>query len=199
VPPSAADTAPLAQPKRPRRADAQRNYELLLRAAKELFNERGVDVPLDDIARRAGVGNATMYRHFPTRQEMIIAVYADEVAVLCAHGDALRTERSPGDALFSWLKAFIAHVATKRQLALALPNDRGGRRSELFDRWHEAMRAQASALLSRAQESGAVRTDVVVSDLLALAHGIALTGVDADQTHRLLRIIRHGTDPSSPQ
>lgn len=187
----------MQQPRRSRRMDARRNYELLLSAAREVFNARGVDAPLDDIARRAGIGNATMYRHFPTRRELIIAVYADEVATLCLQGEALLEEVSPGDALFSWLRAFIAHIATKRELALALANDQGGQRSALFERWHEAMHATASALLTRAQRSGAIRADLDVSDLLALANGIALTGVDTGQAERLLLLLRHGIDPGS--
>jgi AcrR family transcriptional regulator len=193
APSDAASPPPAEQPRRPRRADARRNYELLLAAAKEIFNEHGVDAPLDDIARRAGVGNATMYRHFPTRRELIIAVYADEVTALCGQGEALLDEASPDDALFGWLHSFIAHVATKRELALALTDDRGGRRSALFGRWHEAMHSTASALLTRAQRSGTVRTDLDVSDLLRLTNGIALSGADPDQAERLLVLVRRGT------
>ncbi|GAA3515547.1 AcrR family transcriptional regulator [Streptosporangium album] len=189
-----ADLPPRARPERPRRADAQRNYESLLASAKRVFDEQGVDAPLDDVARRAGVGNATMYRHFPTRRELIIAVYADEVTELCARGETLLGEEPPGDALFTWLRTFIAHVATKRELALALADDHGGQRSTLFHRWHAAMHASASALLTRAQRAGAVRADLDTSDLLALANGIALTGADSDQAERLLLLIRHGTD-----
>jgi len=193
--PSGATPPPRTErPRRPRRADARRNYELLLAAAKDVFAEGGVDAPLDDIARRAGVGNATLYRHFPTRREVIIAVYADEVTALCAQGAALLDERSPGDALCGWLQAFIAHVAAKRELALALTNDREGQRSALFDRWHAAMRATASALLTRAQRSDAIRADLDVSDLLALANGIALTGADAGRAERLLLLLRRGMD-----
>jgi AcrR family transcriptional regulator len=176
------------------RADARRNHDLLLAAAKEVFAERGADAPLDDVARRAGVGNATMYRHFPTREELVIAVYSDEVTALCEQGEALLREEAPGDALFGWLGAFIAHVATKRGLALALTDDRAGRRSALFDRWHEAMHATASALLARAQRAGAVRAELDVADLLALANGIALTGADEERIHRLVWLIRTGTD-----
>jgi AcrR family transcriptional regulator len=111
---------------RPRRADARRNYERVLAAAKELFGELGVTAPLDEIARRAGVGNATMYRHFPTRRELVIAVYAGEVSTLCELGQsiALLADSSPVDALFRWLRAFIIHVATKRELP---PDDTAGR------------------------------------------------------------------------
>jgi AcrR family transcriptional regulator len=180
--------------RRPRRADARRNHDRLLAAAKEVFAEHGADAPLDDVARRAGVGNATMYRHFPTRQELLVAVYSDEVTELCARAEALLTADAPGDALFEWLHAFIAHVATKRELALALTDDAGGRRSALFDRWHEAMNSAASALVGRAQESRTVRPDLNAVDLLVLASGIALTGAGGDQVHRLVRLLRSGTD-----
>jgi AcrR family transcriptional regulator len=184
---------PAGPPGRPRRADARRNYELLLTAARELFDVRGVDVPLDDIARRAGIGNATMYRHFPTRQDLIVAVYADEVTALCARGEALLEDDSPGDALFTWLGAFVEHAAAKRDLALALSG--GARRSALFETWHSLMHDTVAALLSRAQHSGAVRTDVDGSDLLTLANGIALTGPSPARAERLLGIVRTGTDP----
>jgi AcrR family transcriptional regulator len=189
------DAEPPPRPRRRRRADAQRNAELLLAAAKEVFDEHGVDAPMDDIARRAGVGNATMYRHFPTRRELIVAVYAEEVTELCDRGQALLHDRAPGQALFGWLQAFIAHVASKRALALAIPNDPGGQRSALFDRWHRAMHATASALLTHAQQAGAVRADLEVADLLALATAIALTA-DTGRTDRLLDLVRRGTDPT---
>lgn len=118
---------------RPLRADARRNRELLVAAAREVFDAQGADASLDEIARRAGTGNATLYRHFPTRRELIVAVYASEVADLCAPAD---TGEEPGEALFSWLRAFIAHVATKRDLALAISGDK----ETLYDEWHQAMR-----------------------------------------------------------
>ncbi len=177
---------------RPLRADARRNRDLLLTAAKELFAERGADAPLDDVARRAGVGNATMYRHFPTRRDLVIAVYSDEVTELCARGEALLTARPPDDALVAWLEAFAAHVETKRELALSLADDRAGRRSELFDRGHEAMRATAEALLDRARRDGTVRPEIGAADLLALANGIALTGDGAARARRLLGLVRRG-------
>jgi AcrR family transcriptional regulator len=175
-----------------RRADARRNYERLVAAAREVFDERGVDAPLDEIARRAGIGNATMYRHFPTRRELIIAVYADEVAALCAEGEALLEDEEPGDALFRWLRVFVAHVAAKRELALAIPNDRGGRRSELFEGWHGAMHLTASKLLTRAQGVGAADRGLDPADLLVLASGIAVAGSGAEQADRCLMLLRRG-------
>ncbi|MEO3825350.1 helix-turn-helix domain-containing protein [Actinomadura sp. B10D3] len=195
MPPQSAGPGQRPEPQRRLRADARRNYDLLVSAARDVFHDQGVDAPLDDIARRAGVGNATMYRHFPTRRELIIAVYSEEVDALCARSQALLTEDPPGDALFGWLADFIAHVATKRDLALSIT----GQRSALFDRWHESMHTAASALLTRAQSAGAVRPDLSASELLALANGIALTATDATQAERLVLLIRQGTDtPSTP-
>lgn len=175
-------------------AGAQRNYDLLLAAAREVFSERGTDAPLDEVARRAGIGNATMYRHFPDRRELLIAVYADEVTALCAQGDALLEDLSPRDALFTWLRAFIAHVASKRELALAIPSD--GQRPALFDGWHKAMSATASRLLGRAQSAGTVGTDLGASDLLTMASGIAVATADTDQVERCLTLLRRATAPS---
>ncbi len=176
----------------PRRADARRNYDRVLAAAKEVFGELGVTAPLDEIARRAGVGNATMYRHFPSRRELVIAVYADEVTTLCELGRSLLADSSPADALFRWLRAFITHVATKRELPLAIPDDTAGQRSALYRQWHDTMRTTASGLLGRAQDAGAVRTGLDVGDLLASANGIGHAAADDDQIDRLLAIVRDG-------
>lgn len=191
--PASAAPAPGQGPPRPLRADAQRNRELLLAAAREVFSERGADAPLDEVARRAGIGNATMYRHFPDRRELLIAVYADEVAALCAQGAELLGDQPPDDALFAWLRAFIDHVAAKRGLALAIPGDQGGQRSALFDRWHTAMHSTASRLLARAQSAGTVSADLDASDLLVLVSGIAVAAADSDQAERCLALLRHGT------
>src|SRR3954447_24387699 len=102
-----------------KRADATRNAERLLAAARALVAEAGNEVALDEVARRAGVGNATLYRHFPTRGDLLVAVYADEIAELCRRGEQLRGAGDPLDALFAWLEEFVEHVATKRPLALA--------------------------------------------------------------------------------
>ena len=181
-------------PERPRRADARRNRDLLLAAAKDVFTERGVDAPLDDIARRAGVGNATMYRHFPTRSDLIVAVYADEVADLCARGEELAATQGPSAALFSWLAEFIAHVASKKELALAIADDRADTRSTLFGQWHAAMHQTAAVLLTRAQQAAVIRADLDVAELLSLANGIALSGAPPARLDRLLTLIREGVE-----
>ena len=179
-----------------RRAEAQRNRERLLDTAREIFAERGVGASLNDIARQAGIGNATVYRHFPTRRELIVAVYAEEVTALCAQGEALLGRTPPVDALFGWLRAFVAHVATKRDLALAIPTD--GQRSALFDDWHAATRATAARLLTRARPADTPDADLGASDLLALTSGIALSTTDSEQIDRCLALVRRALFPREP-
>src|SRR3954447_17497648 len=101
---------------KPMRADARRNYEKLLAAAREAFTQQGSSASLEDIARRAGVGIGTLYRHFPTRQALLEAVYLDEVDAVCQSAAAL-AEQEPWDALAAWLRRFVAYVATKKALA----------------------------------------------------------------------------------
>ncbi|MCO5993564.1 TetR/AcrR family transcriptional regulator [Actinoallomurus rhizosphaericola] len=177
---------------RPRRTDAARNARALLTAARELFDERGPDVALDEVARRAGVGNATLYRHFPTRSELIVAVYADEVETLCQKGAALIDAESAADALFAWLDDLVVHVATKRALAFAGTEPSVERRSVLFDQWHRSMRDTAQELLVRAQRSGDVNVGLTVDDVLALTNATAIAATGAQDARRLLRIMRHG-------
>jgi AcrR family transcriptional regulator len=188
-------SGPAPVPQRARRADAARNAELLLAAAKELFDRDGPEAALDEVARRAGLGNATLYRHFPTRGDLLVAVYADEVAELCSGADVLAERHEPGDALFAWLDDFVVHVATKRALALAVTEGPDQRRTELFERWHESMRSTAEGLLARARAAGAVRGDLAVGDLLALVSGAAMTAADAGHARRLLGIMRYGFEP----
>lgn len=173
-----------------RRADAARNAAALVAAARELFDTAGPDIALDEVAKRAGVGNATLYRHFPTRGDLLVAAYAEEVATLCGHGADLARHPSPTDALFAWLDAFVAHVAAKRDLALAATAGPAGRRTELFDRWHASMRDTAATLADRAAD--ALVPGITGPDLTAHAAGIALTATDPAHARRLLGHLRHG-------
>ncbi|WP_331767813.1 TetR/AcrR family transcriptional regulator [Embleya sp. NBC_00896] len=186
---------PAAGKPRRARADATRNAQRLVAAAKELFDTHGPDAALDDIAKRAGVGNATLYRHFPTRGELLATVYADEVAALCEEGAALaQAPTSPTEALFTWLGAFMEHVADKRPLALAATHDAAEIRTELFDRWHHSLRAAAEPLLTRAQAAGAIRRGVTTDDLLAVAGGLCIAGGGATHGRRLLHLVREGIE-----
>lgn len=177
---------------RTRRADAEHNREALLTAARQLLAERGPDAPLDEIARAAGVANATLYRHFPTRAELILAVYASEVAGLGTLAEQLLTAADPDRALTDWLRAFVRHVATKRELALALPDGPGDQRGALFAEWHATMRTAAERLVERARTAGAVRSQVDARDLLALVSAIAMTSPPDDRLDTLLALIRSG-------
>jgi AcrR family transcriptional regulator len=190
------------------RADARRNRESLLAAARAAFTAHGADASLDDIARRAGVGIGTLYRHFPTREALIEAAYRDGVATLCAEAEALLASPSPGDALETWLRAFVAYGTTKRGLAAALMTVLGDEVPRIFATSHDAIFTVGEALLTRAKESGAVRSDVELGDLLKLVNGIILsnekTPGDAGQPDRLLSLVMDGlryqrpTETSSP-
>src|ERR1700732_453143 len=107
------------QLQRPMRADARRNYEKLVASARAVFTAEGTSAPLEDVAERAGVGIGTLYRHFPTRQALLEAVYLDEVEALARAADEL-AELSPWDALTRWLQRYVAFAATKRALTEAL-------------------------------------------------------------------------------
>src|ERR1700685_4463481 len=126
-------TSTSAQSQAPMRSDARRNRERLLTAATAAFAEHGADAPLEDIARRAGVGIGTLYRHFPTRVDLQAAVYRSQVETVCAAADEYMSSATPDQALAGWLRAMAAYLATKRGLSRALV-DSLGRDSQLITR-----------------------------------------------------------------
>ncbi|GAA1025580.1 MULTISPECIES: TetR/AcrR family transcriptional regulator [Amycolatopsis] len=174
------------------RADAQRNYDRLVAAARNVFAEQGADAPLDDIAQHAGVGNATLYRHFPTRQALLEAVFRDHIDALCRHADELRSAASPGAALKGWLGEVIAYGSAKRGLAASLLAALGEESSECRAAIFEA----AQGLLTRAQDAGEVRAGVSVGQVFKLVNAVALvTETEPDaaaQAVSLLDLIFHG-------
>jgi AcrR family transcriptional regulator len=177
----------------PLRADARRNYEALLAAADELFTTDGPDASLDKIARRAGVGNATLYRHFPDRRDLLVAVCVGDVKALCKLGDELHADPDAGQALTRWLRAYIDHVSAKHGLAAAFAT---GRRddSELVAACQAAVAAIGTSLLRRAQDGGAVRTDVTLPHVVTLVNAIAMAteNSSADEADRMLAIVLAG-------
>ncbi|MEV4754406.1 TetR/AcrR family transcriptional regulator [Micromonospora sp. NPDC049559] len=175
--------------KRGPRADASRNAARLLAAAREVLAEAGNDAAFDVIARRAGVGNATLYRHFPTRADLLVAVYADEVTTLCERGTRLLDSADPIGALFAWLDEFVVHIATKRALALAATEGTNERRTALFHQWHAAITSTAERLIRHARP--ALRSDVTATDVLTLASGAALS-TDIAHARRLVTMLRTG-------
>jgi AcrR family transcriptional regulator len=179
-------------PRRARRADATANARSLVSAARELFGEHGPEVALDVVARRAGVGNATLYRHFPTRADLLVAVYADEAAALCRRGAGLLHGPSAGDALFDWLDDLLGHMEGMRALVLAAAGGPGDGRTELFRRSHASLTSTAEDLLERAKAVGAVHPDLAVADVLALTGAAAIAAGGTDHARRLLRLMRRG-------
>jgi len=176
---------------RPMRADAKRNRAQLLAAARTAFTERGSEASLEDIARRAGVGVGTLYRHFPTRQALVEAVYVEEVEALCRSADDL-SDAPPWDALVGWLHRFIAYVATKHALAeeLFAVADRD---SEIFKTCRVAFYGAGEPLLRRAQEAGEVRPDVSIDDVVKMVGGIAkIQGADSATVERILSVALDG-------
>ncbi len=185
-----------AVPGPPKRADARRNYERLLAAATEAFAEHGADdVSLEEIARRAGVGIGTLYRHFPARQALLEAVYKDQVDGLDALAAKLLTAESPGAALGEWLRAFVAFGRTKRSLSSALVSSLG-KDSEFLSACSMTVRGRTEELLRRAQLAGEARPGVQAADIMRLAHGLIMATdaapTDPGQTERLVAILVGG-------
>jgi AcrR family transcriptional regulator len=183
-------------PARPMRADAQRNYQLLVSAAIAAFAEHGADdASLEEIARRAGVGIGTLYRHFPTRQALLEAVYRDQVEVLRARAEELLGSAPPGEALMTWLRALVDFGSTKRSLTSALLATLD-KDSDLVSASGAMMRESAAALLARAQEAGEVRADASATDLLRLVHAISMAvarpPVEDGQADRMIGLIADG-------
>jgi AcrR family transcriptional regulator len=155
------------------RADAQRNAARIVAVAKEVFAEHGIDAPLDDIVKKAGIGAGTLYRHFPTRDALIEAIYREEIIALAELGNRLREELPPEQALSTWMHAQLDFIFANKGLARSLKTamDHSG---ENFDYCRRAMRATAGELLGPLQESGVVRADIDVVELLRMAHAISI-------------------------
>jgi AcrR family transcriptional regulator len=185
----------IADPARPMRADARRNYDSIVAAARNAFTEHGPGAPLDDIAKRACVGAGTLYRHFPTREALIEAVYRGEIAELSDRAYKLAKELPPGEALVAWIREQVQWIVRNRGLAATLKAsiETG---SETFAWCKSSLRSAAGTVLAAAQEQGAIRPDVQVFDLLRLGHGIGLAAEHAspDETERLLSIMLKGLE-----
>ena len=172
------------------RADARRNYQRLLAAAGTAFAERGADdVSLEEIARRAGVGIGTLYRHFPTRQALLEAVYRDQVDALEVLVAKLLQSDSPGAALAEWLAALMAFGKAKRSMTAAMLD------SELLSSCKQMLHGATDELFARAQQAGAVRADVQGTDVMRLTHAVSLAadmGQDPGQADRMLALVLAG-------
>jgi AcrR family transcriptional regulator len=176
---------------RPKRADARRNYEKVLAAARQAFAEGGESTALEEIARRAGVGIGTLYRHFPNRQALLEALYVDEVEEMCRSAAELDGS-DPWEALNGWFEHFIGYIATKRALAAELQNylDQD---AALFQACRTALFEAGEPLLKSAQEAGVVRPDVTISEVIQMVVGIAkIPAKDPAQNEHILRVALDG-------
>ena len=178
---------------RPLRADAARNREKVLHAAREAFAESGYGVPLDEIAARAGVGPGTVYRHFPAKEALFEAVVAARITDLVSDARARADADDPGEAFFGFLARIAAEAAAKRDLPDAI-SIAGSLREDLF--------AALDLLLRRAQQAGAVRDGIKTSDLIVLLKGIfaGLAGSTDPALHeRVFAVLADGLRPPRPQ
>ena len=181
---------------RPRRADARRNYEQLVEQARIAFAESGADASLDEIARRAGVASGTLYRHFPTRLDLIEAVLAEQIAELADLGRRLLAADDEFDALSAWLRATLTHALTYRGLSAAVMNSALDRGNGMVSAWHAELFEVGAALLARARQADVVTADVDDADVLKMVGAIAWAAQDSPdspaQADRLLALLMNG-------
>jgi AcrR family transcriptional regulator len=170
------------------RADAQRNRERLIEAAKAAFADAGADVSLEQIARRAGVGIGTLYRHFPTRDAVVEAVYRREVAQLAASAERLSATLPAGEALRQWMRVFVDYIATKKLIAEALSAIVGGV-TELYAASGVQITDAMTLLVSRAAAEGDIRADADPADLLRALVGFTYGATGPGWQASALRLI----------
>lgn len=158
---------PAAEPRRALRADARRNRERVLAAAREAFAAEGISVPLDEIARRAGVGPGTVYRHFPTKEALFHAAIVDNIERMIDYARGLESADDPGAAFFDLLDHMVVEGGVKRDLADAL----GGHQTIEITGPTKEFQAAIARSLRRAQDAGAIRDDIDFDDLMRVLKG----------------------------
>ena len=180
------------------RADAQRNRDHLLAVAKATFTRAGTEINLDDIAKQAGLGVGTLYRHFPTREALVEAVYRAEVEGLAAAAARLSLAHAPLEALREWMRLFVDYIGTKNLIAPAL-NAMVGGPSQLYASSRELVTTAIESLVRRAVESGDIRPDIDPIDLLRALVGFANVSASPDweaSAMRLVDILLLGSKPA---
>ena len=182
------------------RADAQRNRERILEIAKKAFTRHGADISLDDVASQADVGPGTLYRHFPTRDALLEAVYRTEVERLAAAEQDLSKTKPPIEALQAWMLLFVDYIETKQIIAAALNTLVGGP-SALFECSGTRIKGAIQSLVKRAIESGEIRPDLDALDLLRALVGVSNVSSVPDwrqSARRLVHILIAGSRTGSP-
>lgn len=188
------------QASRPMRVDAQRNYASLLSAARVAVAERGADIVLEDVARAAGVAIGTLYRHFPTRQDLLEAVFLDETNELKMQGEELASAPVPFDALINWLRLQMDFAARGRSMGAAIMAAKHVPGTRIYAA-NKAMHEAGQALLLRAQAAKQIRANVRLVDVVRLVYGIVMINEhasDPDGVNRMLDLVIAGirTGPS---
>ncbi|WP_308279953.1 TetR/AcrR family transcriptional regulator [Pseudonocardia oceani] len=183
---------------RPMRADARRNRDRLVSAAVRAFSDGRPEVTLEAVARDAGVGIGTLYRHFPTREALVEAAYRTELARLCDAAGELLADRPPERALRAWMDRFVAYATAKRGMADALRAlvASGG---DPFAETRGRLLAAVASLLDAGVRAGTVRDDVEADDVLASLSGVSLAAGDAAQAGRMLDLLAHGLITRPPR
>jgi AcrR family transcriptional regulator len=174
------------------RADAARNRAKLVSTARAVFTAEGGSASLEQIAKAAGVGIGTLYRHFPTRLDLLEAVYRDEVDVLRETAEKVVPNHTPVEALELWLQAFVDYAATKKHIFSELV-EAVGRESELMTHSRAVIYGNAEQLVLAAQEAGEIRDDITSNDVLRLVGGCTMMpNFDREQTRRILAVVMDG-------
>ena len=177
------------------RADARRNYEALLGAARGLFLEQGSEAPLDEVAKRAGVGAGTLYRHFPSRSDLLAAVYVSDIEEMCDEAEKFSEQEEPGKALSEYIDLHLSFSmrnsgikkAIREMLADVVPQP------EVLTLCKSRMSDVPGHMLVRAQDAGAVRKDLDVTTFLRMIHGISLACEDnPDMAPMMLKVMKDG-------
>ncbi len=185
------DSAAAAPEGRPLRADARRNRERLLRVAVRALSQPGPDVPLEDIAREAGVGIGTLYRHFPTREALVEAAYRDEVERLADAAEELLAEHPPDVALRRWMDRFVGYMIAKRGMADAL-RALVASGADPYAVSRERLLAATALILEQATAAGSLRSDLSAEDVLKAVSGITFVTTEPEQAGRLLDVLLDG-------
>lgn len=191
-------TAPSGPPagtaaiRRPLRADAQRNYERLVSAARAVLTERGSEASMEEIAKRAGVGVGTLYRHFPRRIDLVEAVYREDVESLATLAASVAADATPWDALVQWLDGFVRYAQAKPVFLTEL-HEAFEKSPELALESREKIRIAAGLVLQRAQQAGVARDDIDAADLMQLVGGMCMArNASLERNERLLTLVLDG-------